>query len=363
MRKLYILTLILITSFLLIPAQFSPYPLIANDKGENNKKDTEQNNNKTKDKKDSKDGVPNGIPDGKNKDNDNNRYKDKDKDKDKDKPPVTPPPPPNPTTPAKNDKQGHLKKFLIPYTQKDKDKDKNKNTRHKETDNYHYIYHSNYTYEDTNDGMCDIFWDAFTDLLFGDNGFRYSSYPYNDPDKKGIYIANNNELTSSYNSFGLQLRGHYQKVEKDIWSYGLSGKILFPSGFNLDTYYSQYFEKVNGDTDTMDYLSLHYNFGSLGSNSNIVVEFGAGASFLTDTSNAAHGSLSFQTRMDYYLGKPWGIHLASSYSQPEEQTLFNLDAALGWHSKSLEIFAGYHSLINKKGDTLDGPSFGLALWF
>lgn len=306
------------------------------------------------------------------------RDKDKDEKPPKDKPPKDKPPKEKPpkdkpedkpfsldkpapsAKPPKTKKKDSLEEFLQPYADKDKkdrkkDKDEDRDHSSKTVVSINY-----YDYDDDDD---DDWFDLFCGFVFGDAGYRYSSYPYNDPYHQGIYIASNPPLNSDYSEFALQLRSYYQKVASDLWSYGLYGKILFPNSASLDIFSADYVEDVDDGTDRMKYLSLHYNISGLASDTNMVIELGLGAGFLTDINGETQGSISLQTRLDYFPAKPWGVHLSAGYSAPANETLWNLDASLGWHLSNLEIFLGYHSLINSGGDNLAGPTIGLALWF
>ena len=99
--------------------------------------------------------------------------------------------------------------------------------------------------------------------LFGDHGFRYYSYPYENPNREGGYIvtASENDIENesvyvldSFPSYddaystevAIQIRSHYQKIESDLWAYAVYGKLLLSSGFTIDTYYSKYTEKLDG---------------------------------------------------------------------------------------------------------------------
>lgn len=335
---------------ILLGLSFNPTPLaLAKDKDKSEEKNKDKGNDET-DK-----GGDNDKPD---------KDKDKDEKPPKEKPPKDKPVPPDKSSPPHDTKppkkkNDSLEKFLQPYADKgekdrEKDKDEDRDYSSKTVVSLNY-----YDYDDDDNDWFDL----VSYLAFGDFGFRYSSYPYNDPYHQGIYIAHNPPLNSNYSELALQLRSYYQKVDSDLWSYGLYGKILFPNSVSLDIFSADYLEDVDDGTDRMEYLSVHYNIGGLGSNSNMVIELGLGAWFLTNINGDIQGSLSFQTRVDYFPAKPWGVHLSAGYSAPANETLWNLDASLGWHLNHLELFVGYHSLINSGGDNLDGPTIGLALWF
>ncbi len=334
-------------AFLILLSLATPPLLIAKDKDKSEKK-TKDNPNEQ------------GKGDDKDK-HDDNRYKDKDKDKgkdeDKDKPST-------PSPKAQKEKKGTLKSFVKPYTEKDKPKsdDKGRHDRHGENSSVGY-----YSYEDDDDDADydwgEFFWDIWWELFFGDHGFRYRSYPYGESAHQGIYISSDSFISESYNGFALQLRSFYQKVESDLWGYGVYGKLLMPSGFSGDMYYNRYREEMEGSTDTMNFFTMHFNFAGLASDTNTVFELGLGGAFLTDVDGAAHGSLSIQGRVSYFPREPWSLQVSLGYSSPADHSLLNLDTTAGWHKNNWEIFVGYHSLINSGGDNLDGPVIGIALWF
>lgn len=309
----------------------------------------------------------------KKEDNGDDKNKDKDKDRDRNtdnhqnhdsvKPKPPPPPPPTPTPPPK--KKGRLEEFVGPYKKKEKKNTDDDNDRKPD-------YYNSYGSHDDDDDGWDNFWGQLLFgwvgevsgwIFFGDHGYRYSAYPYHDMGEKGVYISNNHNTVNYNDPFAFQLHSYYQKVEKELWSYGIYGKLLFPSGANLDTNYMRFIEKIDNRTDGISYLSMHYNFGAIGAGTRYVLDLGLGGGFLTDINGVSHGSGSFQTRLDYFPKKPWSIHVSAAYSKPEGKSLYNLDATLGWHAGPLELFTGYHSFVNKRADTLDGPVFGAALWF
>ncbi|MBI4835584.1 MAG: hypothetical protein HY811_12295 [Planctomycetes bacterium] len=299
---------------------------------------------------------------------DDNRNKDKVKDKDESKEkekPSTPPPK------AKKEKSGTLKTFVKPYTDKDNPKHDDKShhdRRGHESSEYSsvgcYEYENDDDYDDDDDsGWGDFFWDLWWELFFGDHGFRYRSCPYGESAYQGIYISSDPFISESYNGFALQMRTFYQKVESDLWGYGVYGKLMLPSGFSGDMYYNRYREEMDDATDTMNFFSMHFNFAGFASDTNTVFELGLGGAFLTDVEGTSHGSLSFQGKVSYFPREPWSLQVLLGYSASAGESLINLDATAGWHKNNWEIFVGYHSLINSGGANLDGPVIGLAIWF
>lgn len=276
-----------------------------------------------------------------------NRDKDKEKPKhDKDKP-----------KPSKPEEKSKLKEFSEPY------KDKDTSGREKKS-------HDNDTYYgDDDDGgdfwdefWADLFSDVFSALIFGDFGYRYSSCPYNQPQQPqpGIYVFTDNE---SGNMTAFQFRTYYNTIDSNIKSYGLYGKFLFPSSWTWDMENNHYLEEVSNNTLSMNYFTTHFNTIGLTPNTNFVTEVGFGLAFLTDATDTVHSSGSFQVRADYFPAEPWSIRTSASFASPSDVRTTNFDTTVGWHSGSLEIFGGYHSLINNKTRNLNGPTFGLALWF
>jgi len=280
---------------------------------------------------------------------DHPEHKDKPKGKDrpeeKDRPPEKPKPPEKTEPddkPQKGDqKKGRLSKF---FSLKD-----NKTPKEGNEDE-----------EDDDDVSVSFMFEIWGEIIFGDHNFRYSSYPYGDPQKLGVYVSQ--DLTQ--NEFALQFRSYYQPIEQGLWSYGMYGKILMPSGFNLDTSFMHYTERVTTSRDEkMDYWALHFNLGAFGYDSNVVVEAGLGTAWLTDTERISHGSLSAQVNLDFFPAEPWSIHVGASYAAPTGHSIYNLEALGGWHQSHFELFLGYHALLNADGDNLDGPIFGFAFWF
>jgi len=325
------------------------------------------------------------ITDAKDKDKPNNETKEKPKsDNNKPKPKPNKDKQPAPKTKEK----GKLKEFSEPYKEKSKsDKQKpdtsgNKHRGDEKDDSEYdpkphqkehprkqevknktvYVSYSQYEYDDS-DYNDDETWYSFWSDLFMDNGFRYSSCPYNPSQQPlpGIYISQHEE--SNGNPMALQFRTYYQNIDNNLKSYGLSGKLLFASSLTWDMDNNHYMEKVNGHTDTMDYFTTHFNIAGLAPDTNFVPEIGIGMAFLTDIANEVHNSISFQTRMDYFPVEPWSFRIGASFAAPSDIRTTNFDTTIGWHNGSLEIFGGYHSLINNKSRNLNGPTFGLALWF
>lgn len=277
-----------------------------------------------------------------------NRDKDKEKPKhDKDKP-----------KPSKPDEKSKLGEFSEPY------KDKDTSERGKKS-------HDNDTYyDDDDDGddfwaefWGDLFADAFNALLLGDFGYRYSSCPYNQPQQPlpGIYVSTNNDTLGDMTAF--QFRTYYNTIDKNIKSYGVYSKLLLPSSWTWDMENNHYSENVNNRTDSMDYFTTHFNTIGLTPDTNFVTEVGLGFAFLTDVADNVHSSGSFQIRADYFPAEPWSIRASASFASPSDVRTTNFDTTIGWHTGALEIFGGYHSLMNNKTRNLNGPTFGLALWF
>lgn len=375
MKRISCISLLCLIILLLGLSSVPPSFVVANDNrdkkednGDDKNKDKEKDHDKDKDKDKDKEKDKDKDKDHSN-DRDRNTDNHQDNDSDKPKPPTPPPPtpppvqPPTPTPPPK--KKGRLEEFVSPYKKKEKKHNDDDNDRKPD-------YYSSYGSHDDDDDEWNNFWGQLLFgwipevcgwIFFGDHGYRYSAYPYHDSGQKGIYVVNNANLISTYDPFAFQLHSYYQKVDNDLWSYGVYSKLLFPSGANLDTNYMRFIEKIDDRMDGISYLSLHYNFGAFGSGTSHVIDLGVGGGFLTDINGVSHGSASFQTRLDYFPKKPWSIHVSAAYSKPEGKSLYNLNATLGWHAGPLELFTGYHSFVNKRADTLDGPVFGAALWF
>ena len=225
-----------------------------------------------------------------------------------------------------------------------------------------YVSYSQYEYDDSDYDDDETWFSLWTDF-FIDNGFRYSSYPYNPSQQPlpGIYISQHEEFKG--NPMAFQFRTYYHSIDKNLKSYGLYSKFLFASSLTWDMDNNHYMEKVNGHLDTMDYFTTHFNIAGLAPDTNFVPEIGVGMAFLTDVANEVHNSISFQTRMDYFPVEPWSFRIGASFASPSDVRTTNFDTTVGWHTGSLEIFGGYHSLVNNKTRNLNGPTFGLALWF
>ena len=262
--------------------------------------------------------------------------------------------------PSKTKEKSKLSDFSEPYQEKDAKKDK----ASKSDKSY-----DNHDWDDDDDGggfwdefWADLFSDIFSALIFGDFGYRYSSFPYNLPQQplSGIYVSTNNEMG---NMTAFQFRTYYNTVDENIKAYGLYSKLLFPSSWTWDIENNHYLEKVSNNTVSMNYFTTHFNTIGLTPDTNFVTEVGLGLAFLTDVTDNVHSSGSFQIRSDYFPPDPWGIRASASFASPSDVRTTNFDATLGWHTGALEIFGGYHSLINNKTRNLNGPTFGVALWF
>lgn len=260
------------------------------------------------------------------------------------------------STDSEKSEGGRLKKFTQPYS----DSAGSSRPEPDHGDDYHEHHYYNNDRSDYDDDDGGGFW---LGDLFADRGYRYSSYPYNDPGQEGIYLSYYPLASLYYENMAIQFRYYYQPIENNLQANGFYGKLLLGAGSTIDTFYSRYSEKLDGRTDTVDYFSLHWNLASLTPDTNTMIEIGAGGGYLTDVDGVTHGSFSVQAKCDYFPAKPLGIHLTFGYSAPAGQALYNINTALGWHIKSLELFLGYHFLINSQGDDLSGPTMGAAVWF
>ncbi|MEW6026934.1 MAG: hypothetical protein AB1599_06555 [Planctomycetota bacterium] len=259
--------------------------------------------------------------------------------------------------PSKSEDKSRLKDFSEPYKDKDAKHGKKSYDSSYDSDDY-----DNDSGDFWDEFWADLFSDIFSALIFGDFGYRYSSCPYNKPQQPqpGIYVSTNNELG---NMTAFQFRTYYNTVDSNIKSYGLYGKLLFPSSWTWDMENNHYTEDVGNNNVSMNYFTTHFNTIGLTPNTNFVTEVGFGLAFLTDAADEVHSSGSFQVRADYFPAEPWSIRTSASFASPSDVRTTNFDATIGWHSSSLEIFGGYHSLINDKALNLNGPTFGMALWF
>ncbi|MBI4713025.1 MAG: hypothetical protein HY762_06980 [Planctomycetes bacterium] len=346
---------------------------------------------KDKDKGDNKGGGDNRDKDKEKGGDHDNRDKTKDKDKDKpDKPtppapqpPSTPPAQPKmpagPSSPAVTPKKGKLDSFSDPY--------KDKTVKYGDpaisggisTDkSYRSTSYSN-SYDDDDD---DSFWgeffgEVFSDMagwvFFGDHGFRYSSYPYNSSREptEGVYISiDEGAGFNRGNPVALQFKTDYQRVAYNITSYGIRGKLSTQSSLTWDMSNQVYLEEINlpGGTsqfDSINYFDTHIGTCAFTADTNTVVDFGIGFASFRDTLDDYHTGTSVKLGIDYFPGKPWSLQIGTTYAAPGDQSMVKLNADIGYHpaSAGLEWFFGYHNLINSRGDNLDGPVFGLALWF
>lgn len=277
--------------------------------------------------------------------------KDKPKDKPKDRP--------KKEDKKDKEKKGRLRKFLKPHKEKkdksNKDKAKGKKLK------YEHEWKEDGDKDDNDDlSFLSFMFDIWGEIVFDDQGIRYSSYPYGDPEKLGIYISEDPSLSP----VALQFRSYYQPIERGLWSYGMYGKLLMPSGLTFDISVTRYTERVTPSHDEkMNYGEWHFNVDTFGIDTNVVVEVGLGGAWLTDVEGHSHSSLSGQITLDYFPGEPWSLHLGTAYAAPGGSSIYNLEALGGWHHKSFELFLGYHSLLNAGGANLNGPVFGFALWF
>jgi hypothetical protein len=261
------------------------------------------------------------------------------------------------STESKNN--GKLEEFSKPYQDKSDQKDKNDKSYHNRYDNC------------DNDGGGDFwadFWadllsDVFQALIFGDFGYRYSSCPYNPTQQPlpGIYVSTENSTLGDMMAF--QFRTSYNRIDHNIKAYGLYGKLLFPSSWTWDMENTHYLEKAGNKMLSLNYLTTHFNTIGLTPDTNFVTEVGLGMAFLTDAADKLHSSGSFQIRADYFPAEPWSVRTSVSFASPTDIRTTNFNTTIGWHSGALEIFGGYHSLVNNKSRNLNGTTFGLALWF
>lgn len=255
--------------------------------------------------------------------------------------------------------EGKLDHFSEPYEEKNTSKKENVESHHYKNDD-----------DDDSDNFFDdfigeIFVSIFEAILitpFRDFGYRYCDYPYSDAMKKGqsIYIASKYQADKTV---AFQSRTYYQSVDHNIKAIGLYGRILLPSSINIDIYNSHYWEKANGDKDSINYFTTHLNLASFTANTNTMLGIGVGGAYLTGTNSKTYDSISFQASADIFPYKPWSIQLSENYAKPAGKNIYNYRATVGYHIESLELFMGYNALRNSNGNILDGPIFGCALWF
>lgn len=317
------------------------------DKNKDKDKDKgDDNDNRDKDKDDDHDNRD------KNKDKDkDNRDKDKDKDKDKSKDDSK-------TETISKPKKGRLDSFSEPYR-----KNKPARTSNKSHDERQVYYASD---DDDDEFWGEFFSDIFVHVLFGDAGFRYSGHPYNSAREpsEGIYLSvdDGNDVNRG-NLVSFQFKSDYQRVAHNIRAYEFYGKLSIPSSLTIDMSNHRYTEEINNQTDSMNYFDMHFGTCAFTAESAMVADFGLGFATLRDTSGGYHGSSSVKLGFDFFPGKPLSIHVGGTYAAPANERLIRLYTDMGWHSGALEWFMGYHNLMNSTGDNLDGPVFGIALWF
>jgi len=200
------------------------------------------------------------------------------------------------------------------------------------------------------------------EVTFSDLDFRYTSYPYGDPDQKGIYMIQTSEYLAA-NPLALQTQGYYHRVDKDIDAYTLSTKLRLPSSFNFDISYTRYREEIDPDSlDQLGLFNLHWNMGGMVSDTNALWDIGTGLTLL-NYDDTSHATLSLATSFDYFPEKPLGIHVSALYAPLVSREITVLEAQTGYYLKSWELLAGYRFLLNSDGENFNGPFMGLALWF
>lgn len=192
---------------------------------------------------------------------------------------------------------------------------------------------------------------------------RYSGQPYNPETQptEGVFIHTGN--ASLGNQYAAQLRAYYMPMAHNIDARGVDAKILMPPGTAIDIEDISFHETVANRTDQISYFKLTHNVARWSADTNFDSELGVGFSFLNDVDKRSYDSLCLKGSLDYFPKKPWGLHLKASYAAPTYRNLIDIDARAGIYAGPVELFVGYHTLINSVGDSLDGPIFGCALWF
>ena len=113
----------------------------------------------------------------------------------------------------------------------------------------------------------------------------------------------------------------------------------------------------------MRYLDGHVATCGFNADDNVVFEFGMGGAWLETPSHNGYPGLSFKSSVDYFPGQPWGVHFYGTYAWLEHKPIAKLNLDFGYHDNIVELYLGYHNLINSRGDNLSGPALGLAFWF
>lgn len=257
---------------------------------------------------------------------------------------------------------GKLSSFTEPY--RNADAKKTTYTPHTYEPPGHFDRSSDYSGYEENNFPGDLFSQLFIEPFFGDHGYRYSCPPYHNEHKTmgGIYIHSENIIEG--NPIAFQFRTYYQPIQHDITSYGFYAKFLFPSSMTIDLNNAHYLEKISsGYNDSINYFTLHFNSAAFTVDTDTTLEIGAGLASLTDVNDNSYNSASAQLKISYFPRDPWSFQVAGSYAAPSNRSIFGLETTIGYHYGILELFLGYHSLINSRAEKLDGPLFGCALWF
>ncbi|MFH1231264.1 MAG: hypothetical protein V1709_07180 [Planctomycetota bacterium] len=204
------------------------------------------------------------------------------------------------------------------------------------------------------DLVCDIALNM--DFLFEDR-IRYMRYPYfaNDP----IYQKDRDHGIGR--TLAGTFRSYYIMVDNDIWAYNLNEEIKFSTGVSEEVSFTRYIEDVSHqkNNETMDCFKFYFNW--LGAeDTNAVVKIGVGGEHISGIG----GGVSFQSAVDFFPEKPWGLSGAASYSFLEDDVrIADFEFKVGLFRKRNEFDIGYRSLINSHGDNLNGPFVGITFWF
>ena len=261
---------------------------------------------------------------------------------------------------------GRLSGFTKPYRSSDSgarsDEYREHNDSYREHHREHRYYGGDYDSFETNTGGGGFFYSSGYSTPYFAN-YHYSGQPYNSGTQPapGIYIHTGNDVPG--NHYAAQFQYYYQSVSNNLDARGVDARILLPVGSALDFENISFREKKQNSTDKISYYKFTYNIASWSVDKNADTEIGVGFSSLVDVDTLDYNSFCLKASLDYFPRKPWGLHLKGSFAAPEYRTLLDLDARAGIYTGPLEIFIGYHTLINSLGESLNGPIFGGGLWF
>ncbi len=209
--------------------------------------------------------------------------------------------------------------------------------------------------------------------FFSDQGWRYTRFPYEDPD--GFYVRSDSGKEASFHTRFGYIAAVHASDRPSLYGANWSAALWMPSGYVASVSYI-YAEEEKPITYS-EHGYWHYNFFRFSVGHHLIRDANSWATLgmffcLLDAEigedpyaydeDADSIGIGAELSAGVFFRRPLCAYVTAAPATTTEGSLFDVDAGIGAFSGPLQFYFGFHGLF-WQGGHIAGPSMGLGIWF